>query len=194
METGSGPEHRLETRNNMFVIAALYVGAGSITAVRIRNLSQTGALIEAGALPAVGTPVRLTRGSLSAGGEVMWVEGCKAGLRFETPTCVADWLPQGKRGSGQQLADEAAHLARLGATAVIRSTAPKPANGPSELADNLALLQQQLERAGEQLAEDGAVAARHMLALQMIDGAAQQLARLVADARATEAISLRAGP
>jgi hypothetical protein len=38
-----------------------------------------------------------------------------------------------------------------------------------------------LERAGEELASDGALAARHLMALQMIDGAAQALVRLASE-------------
>lgn len=112
----SSPIHelRLDSRNNIFVMAALYASGRSVTPVRVRNISRTGALIEAGALPTVGTKVRLSRASLSASGTVVWIEGSKCGVQFDASISVANWLPQGRRGIGQQFVDELFHQKRLG--------------------------------------------------------------------------------
>lgn len=182
MQTPDLPENRLELRNNIFVMAALYAD-GRSTPVRVRNMSQGGALIEAATLPPVDTPVRLSRGSLSASGQVMWVNERKAGLHFAAPVAVAEWLPNGKRGSGQQLVDELVHLTRLGAAAKAAG-APLSFDRNLALSDELDRLAQLIERAGEQLASDSAVTARHLVALQMIDGAAQALARLASESTA----------
>jgi hypothetical protein len=191
MDTPPAPNNRLEARSNIFVMAALYVGAAS-TAVRIRNMSRSGALVEAGTLPVAGTQVRLSRGSISVTGEIMWVDRQKAGVRFDTPTSPNDWLPGGKRGAGQQMADELAHQARLGAG--LRSPAPSaPVHAP-DLSEELLRLHLVLTRAGEELASNDGLAANHLLALQEIDVAAQRLARLAAEVDAAGSARLRPAP
>jgi len=176
MEPSPPSEHRLESRNNIFVMATVYAGGGS-TPVRVRNISRSGALIEATDLPPAGTSIRLSRGSLEVMGNIMWVDVHKAGLRFATSVRVADWLPQGKRGSGQQLVDEMVHQARLGPAA--RTPQPDRSDQANlTFADELSQLRYMLERAGEDLASDSAVTTNHPAALQFIDGVAQSLARL----------------
>jgi PilZ domain-containing protein len=178
MDPAPDPNGRLETRSNIFVMAALYAAGGS-TPVRVRNMSRAGALIEGSALPPAGTGVRLCRGSVSAAGQVVWVDQRKAGLRFVSPTAPADWLPGGQRGMGQQLADEIAHRARLGALPN-RVAADDPAAAP-DVREELNRLQQLLHRAGEELASDERVAAAHMMTLQAVDAVAQRLAQLAGD-------------
>jgi hypothetical protein len=182
MESGSATEHRLEPRSNIFVAATLYASGGS-TPVRIRNMSRNGALIEAAALPRSGTAIRLSRGPLSVAGELIWVTGPKAGLHFSSSIAVADWLPNGNRGSGQQLIDEMVHQSRLGA--IPKTGAPIEEPSPARIfatPDELMRLQHMLERAGEELAGDASIAARHVMALQLVDGVAQALAKLAAQA------------
>lgn len=171
-------ELRVESRSNVFVMAALYADGRSVMPVRVRNISQTGALVEGAALPPVGTPVRLSRASLSASGSVIWLEKGKAGLRFEVPVGIADWLPQGRRGIGQQFVDELFHQKRLGGNGAQAASA----HDGGSLAEELLQLRLSLERAGEALVQDGAVASRHGLTLQSIDCVAQALARLAAEA------------
>jgi hypothetical protein len=178
MEPAFADEHRTEPRSNIFVMATLYASGGS-TPVRIRNMSRHGALVEAAALPPSGEAMRLSRGNLSVAGQVMWVAGAKAGLHFTSDVAVMDWLPNGKRGSGQQLVDELVHRARLGTIPEPAPLDPEPSAIPAT-PEELRELQQILERAGEQLAGDSAIAARHMMALQLIDGVAQALAKLAA--------------
>jgi hypothetical protein len=178
MENAPAHEHRTEPRSNIFVTATLYAAGGS-TPVRIRNMSHSGALVEAAALPSSGQPIRLSRGSLSVAGQIMWVAGPRAGLHFASPVSVTDWLPSGKRGSGQQLVDELVHQSRLGAVAQPAPLDPAPSRIPAT-AEELHRYQQMLERAGEQLASDPSVAGAHLTALQLIDGVAQALAKLAA--------------
>ena len=99
----------------------------------------------------------------------MWVEGSTAGLRFTAPIAVGEWLPQQKRGIGQQFADELFHQKRL------RTSDAPPFVGHVE---TLLELKQSLERSSRNLALDAPVAARHRAALQAIDAVAQTLADL----------------
>jgi len=182
MDTAPLPDNRIESRSNLFVMATLYAAGGS-TPVRIRNMSPGGGLIEASAFPPLGTLVRLSRGSFSIAGAIVWVDESRAGVRFASPIAVADWLPQGRRGAGQQLIDEVVHRSRVGAM-------PKPEANSALLQENAPLseelmrLRQTLERAGEALASDPVVTSHHMAALQMIDAVAQALARLAGEGSA----------
>lgn len=191
MDTPPAPNNRLEARSNIFVMAALYAGGGS-TPVRIRNMSRGGALVEAAVLPVAGTQVRLSRGSISVTGEVMWVDKHKAGVRFDSPTAPNDWLPGGKRGAGQQMADELAHQTRLGASSRI-AAAPTPAHSP-QLSDELMRLHRVLMRAGEDLASNESLTASQLIALQEIDVTAQRLANLAGEVDAGNSAKSRPAP
>jgi hypothetical protein len=190
MDTPPATDHRVETRSNLFVMAALYTGAGSMP-VRIRNMSASGALVEAADLPAVGTHVRLSRGSISVTGEIIWADKQKAGMHFDSPTAPNDWMPRGNRGAGQQLADEVVHQTRLGSA--VRTVTSAPAHAP-QLSEELLRLHEVLMRAGEELASSDGLAASHLLALQEIDGAAQRLAKLAGDVDAGNPASFRPAP
>ena len=189
MDTPPAPNNRLEARSNIFVMAALYTDRGS-TPVRIRNMSRSGALVEAAVLPVAGTQVRLSRGSISVTGEVMWVDKHKAGVRFDSPTSPNEWLPGGKRGAGQQMADELAHQARLGASSRIAGS-PLP---PPQLSEELLRLHQVLMRAGEELASNNALTTGQLIALQEIDVTAQRLANLAGEVDAGDSARLRPAP
>lgn len=191
MDTPPASNNRLEARSNIFVMAALYVGSGS-TPVRIRNMSRSGALVEAASLPVAGTKVRLARGSTSVTGEIMWVDRQKAGVRFDSPTSPNDWLPGGKRGFGQQMADELAHQARLGAGSKIASAPAQP--HATQMSDELLRLNQVLMRAGEELASNQALTAGQLIALQEIDVAAQRLANLAEEVDADSSAKVRPAP
>lgn len=168
------PDLRVESRSNIFVMATMYAGAGS-TPVRVRNMSRTGALVEAAILPPVGTTVRLSRGSLNALGDVMWASAGRAGLRFASPVAILDWLPQGKRGSGQQLIDEIVHRARVSGTQPAHP--PRRAQATVEIADEIVQLRQMLERVSEELSADPAVSSGE--ALQILDAVGEGLGKLV---------------
>src|SRR5688572_338181 len=87
---------RAHQRTRMFVTANLS-SAAMTTNVRVRDMSGSGALIEADALPSVGERVKLRKGELSATGTVVRREGTQAGILFERPINVLDWLPNKAR-------------------------------------------------------------------------------------------------
>ena len=82
----------------MFLVATLYFN-GASSPVRVRNMSGTGALVEGASLPPSGASVILRRGALEAPATTAWSETGKAGLAFDGPVEVSDWLPtkDGKR-------------------------------------------------------------------------------------------------
>lgn len=105
-------DQRSQGRSNVFLTAVLDSGIGR-SAVRIRNLSATGALIEGSALPPVGTAVRVLRGDLSACGTLAWADRGHAGISFAAEIDVAAWV---RRHNGQQRVD--------GVIVALRSSAP----------------------------------------------------------------------
>ena len=62
-------ESRTDRRSNVFLTATLVMASGSV-AVRVRNISARGALIDGAALPPEGTAIELRRGSLAAAGDI----------------------------------------------------------------------------------------------------------------------------
>ena len=174
------PDHgRSESRTNMFVIATM----SAITAsgpIKIRNLSRHGALIEGAALPGLGEHLKLRRGLLSATGQIVRLDGNKAGVRFDGPIDVAQWLPSGHPGQQrvddlfQSIRDESA--ACTGRRDAARPTA-RTAVDPAQLRQ-LAL---DLNALADDLAADASVVVRHGLRLQTLDVASQVLRRLAGE-------------
>lgn len=149
--------------------------------VKVRNLSSSGALIEGAVLPSPGVPVRLSRGSLTVTGEIVWHRDGRAGLHFEASIVVPDWLPNGKNGAGQQRVDELVQEAkRAGPT--WRDSEGAEAHSRSPTAAELLDLRAALVSLAEDLAGETAVVERHSSKLQTLDIAAQLLAKLAARA------------
>jgi hypothetical protein len=94
---------RSEGRSNVFLSATIETGEAS-NAVRIRNLSCRGALVEGAMLPSVGADVRLRRGSLSAKGVLAWEGNRQGGVSFDRPIDVKVWVQRVGHG-GQQRVD-----------------------------------------------------------------------------------------
>ena len=85
MDESSQAQNRRSRRSNL-LMAAFVECAGSVVAVKLRNLSKEGALVEArGGLPTVGTQVRFRKGELSLSGHVAWEAGKRAGIAFDQP-------------------------------------------------------------------------------------------------------------
>jgi hypothetical protein len=114
----TGPDNRLEVRSNVFLSASLDSGTTSVP-VRIRNISEHGALLEGSGMPPVGTVVRLTRGALSEEGRLAWQCGGHVGVSFEGDIDVARWVKRVGHG-GQERVD--------GILAALRSSEAIPGN------------------------------------------------------------------
>ena len=84
-------EPRSDPRSHVFLIATLSTGETSC-AVRVRNLSSHGALLEGVSLPAEKLNVSLRRGSLASAGQIAWSRGRQCGIRFVEPITVSEWV------------------------------------------------------------------------------------------------------
>jgi hypothetical protein len=133
-------DNRTEGRANVFLAATLCDVRGS-TPVRIRNLSTRGALIDAPTLPAIGSAVRLARGSLIATGQVTWHGASQAGMNFDDSIDVSAWVKRVGHGDQEQL-DQL--------VAAIRRSEPVPQEleleSPQSLQEISAALDQVCER------------------------------------------------
>lgn len=67
------------------LLAATVEAAGVPVAVKLRNLSENGALIEGERLPEEGSATWFERSDLRRKGRVVWVQGRYAGVAFEQP-------------------------------------------------------------------------------------------------------------
>lgn len=95
---------RAHERKHMFIIAQLS-SASMTTNVRVRNMSNSGALIEADRLPPLGEQVKLRRGELTAAGKIVRTSEKQAGIRFDRPILAIDWLP--RKAQSQSMVDMA---------------------------------------------------------------------------------------
>ena len=144
-------------------------GAGSSSAVRIRNISARGALVDGRALPPVGTPVRLSRGRFTAAGQLAWAGEGQAGLNFDREIHVASWV-QRVGDSGQQRVD--------GVIAALRAGAAPPQSQAGEGDLSLAEISAALDQLCERLAQTQRMSIEFGEELIKLDWLAQSLRRL----------------
>lgn len=81
MDLSSNMQNRRSRRTNV-LLAATLEQSGQIIAVKLRNLSADGALIEAETLPAEGSEILFRRNHLAVQARVCWVAGRHAGIAF----------------------------------------------------------------------------------------------------------------
>ena len=84
MDQSDNPQNRRSTRSNVLLAATIEV-AGAAMAVKLRNLSSEGALIEAKGLPAEGSEVLFRRNEIGVVSRIAWVQGNQAGVAFQSP-------------------------------------------------------------------------------------------------------------
>jgi hypothetical protein len=155
--------------------------AGISSAAKIRNLSSTGALIEAPITPTAGSSIRLLRGSLAVDGKVVWATNGRFGAHFLREVIVSDWIAPAKNAQ-QDRVDKAVALVRSGAAAVssqarqtaTRTQEPIPFEA-SELAAELAEVCRFIDAIGATLAADADLLRRFEGPLQNLDIAAQSI-------------------
>lgn len=157
--------------------------------VRIRNLSESGALIEGQLLPQVGERLTLRRAALAVGATVMWRGAGKCGVQFDRRVAIAHWAKgiSTPRDQAQVDAMQAAVRAGLsspapGAEQVTADAAPAAASGMLEqrVAEELGYIARLIETIGDDLADEPAVIHRHPATLQNFDLATQILKHLAA--------------
>lgn len=90
-----GPELAPRTNRTFRVLlSANLITTTDEIAVKLRDLSCDGAMIEAMRLPSAGTDVILKRGGLELFATVAWSAGCRANLTFESAIPEAELLRQ----------------------------------------------------------------------------------------------------
>ena len=91
MDESNAPQNRRSRRSNVLLSATLELG-GATHSVKLRNLSEHGALIEGQNLPIEGSEVTFKRNDLSVPGRVAWVNGAHAGIAFSASLSTQDVL------------------------------------------------------------------------------------------------------
>ena len=149
-------------------------------AVRLRDLSVSGARIEGSALPQIGKTAHISRGSLQTIGTIVWRAGKAGGVRFDEPLELDEWLPA-QAARDQQIVDDMIEDVRSG-DPQLPPDVPEWAIDerprdllPIRLAEELAYVSRLLERLGEELCVDPLLVMRHADKLQTLDIATQIL-------------------
>ena len=81
MDESSMSQNRKSRRSPVYLAASVEI-AGAPQPVKLRNLSEEGALIEAERLPLEGTTTFFERNELRLKSKVIWVQGRYAGIAF----------------------------------------------------------------------------------------------------------------
>lgn len=91
MDESSIKHNRRSRRSPVFLAATIEV-AGVPEPVKLRNLSEEGALIEGDRLPAEGSRSCFERKDLRVNSRIIWVQGRYAGVAFDHPLKPEDVL------------------------------------------------------------------------------------------------------
>lgn len=176
-------------RKNLFLAAEIET-EGLKLPVRIRNLSEGGALIEGAALPGVGTPLVLRRLQVELPASVIWRTAGKAGIKFGERAYVEEWvagrpLIERMLGRGQARVDAIQAAIRDGVALTEEPSAPisPPADDRAldrRLAEELAYVRRLLDVVGDELTDDPIILQRHANTLQSFDMACQTLGHISA--------------
>ncbi len=154
--------------------------------VRIRNVSETGALIEGSGLPEAGEAVLLSRGETEIDAVIAWASGSRRGVHFSRPVAVDIWRA-GKPATAPTPASQGRVDLIQAAARAGQNAASLPAPPPEDrwigqldarMAEEIAFVQRLVETLGDELVADPAVVHRHTQALQNIDVASQILGYL----------------
>jgi PilZ domain len=92
---------RTTKRNRVLLSARLRAGYAEYE-VRLRDLSQRGALVEGERVPEAGTEVVFSRGSISVPARVAWSAAARAGLEFAYTIDESEVLVQLRKTAGDQ--------------------------------------------------------------------------------------------
>jgi hypothetical protein len=162
-------DSRSEGRSNVFLTAALNLGSSTV-AVRIRNLSVHGALVEASSLPPVGSHVTLIRGQLQVAGELAWQGAGQGGINFSKSIDVGRWVKHVGHG-GQHRVD--------GVLAALRGSGALPSELPTaQSLETVVSISGALDQVCEDLAGTSNLSIELAESLLRLDSIAQALRRL----------------
>lgn len=174
---------RIAERSGTFLKAKLE-RAGDVTReVVVRNLSESGALIEGNDLPELGL-VTLLRGDLRVEARIIRCEGRQRGLHFRETIQLPRWLPHTAMREIIEASEDDRRLGdRRGESPGRRANdLALPSNLPihERIAEELQLLERQFGRILDTFAEDPIVVMRHPRALTRLESSQQLLRGLAA--------------
>lgn len=194
LASSTAREQRMSRRKNL-LLSAIIVVSGLPVTVRIRNLSDSGALLEGNSVPSPGTELVLKRGLVEASATVVWSDGHRCGVRFDSPICLPDWTecsPPGLGLAGQARVDAVQTAIRNGSDiedAIDEAMAASNAGAQAvhaRVSEELAYVQRMLEAIGDELASEMLVVHRHAKSLQQFDRLGQILGHLATVLRAED--------
>lgn len=169
------------SRTNLLLSASIEAD-GVSGPVRIRNLSENGAMLEGATLPPVGTRLVLRRLHLEISATVIWADRSRCGVRFDGLISVSgwregNWIAPAGRSKGLRKRSER--------TQSISVDDLVQAETNALIAEELIMLRHLLDDLGAQLVESSGEAQR-MVALQQFDVASQTLGYLADVLRAED--------
>jgi hypothetical protein len=193
-DRGSSARDRAPRKN--LLLTATIRSQGVSAPVRIRNLSEKGAMIDGQALPEPGASVILQRLEVEMRGVVAWRAEGRCGIQFEGAASVDEWVA-GRRapatifGQGQSRVDQIQAAIRGGRDildeGVPAAGAPEIITDPeARVAEELDHVQRMLDDVAGDLIGDMALLQRHGESLQLFDNACQILNQLSAILKAKD--------
>lgn len=189
-------------RKNLLLTATIR-SQGVTAPVRIRNLSEKGAMVDGQALPEPGASLVLQRLEVEMRGVVAWRAEGRCGIQFEGAASVDEWVagrraPAAIFGQGQSRVDQIQAAIR-GGREIADGDAPAATRPElitdveARVADELDHVQQMLDDVAGDLIGDMALLQRHGEALQLFDNACQILNQLSAILKAKDRAAAIAG-
>ena len=171
-------------RKNLLLSASIEAG-GLKAPVRIRNLSENGAMIDGAALPEVGSTLVLRRLEVEIGATTIWRSPGRCGIKFDGNVSVEEWIAGVRQlsfGTGQARVDAIQAAIRGGAQLPPESQANSPPVDlvalESRIAEEIGYARRLLDQVGDQLTDDPVILQRHGRSLQTFDEACQILDHL----------------
>ncbi|HVJ01590.1 MAG TPA: PilZ domain-containing protein [Sphingomonas sp.] len=183
-----GPEPQPRAARKNLLLSATIEVDGLKAPVRIRNLSESGAMIDGAALPRPGSRLVLRRAEVEVAATVAWQAGGRCGVAFDHCAVTVDEWVSGTRVAtfdghrGQARVDAIQAAVRSGAALPAEPQAPAAvpvaADLDSRIVDEILHVRRLLDELGEELVSDPAVLQQHLQALQNLDRASQVLEHL----------------
>ncbi len=153
--------------------------------VRIRNLSEGGALLEGAAFPDVGGALTLRRLEIAIDAVVVWRSASRCGVQFKGKVAVADWVSGTQSRSSHDIdqarVDSIQAAVRAGRPVPTTEGAAAPvvdADLDRRIAEELSYVKRLLEIVGDELTDAPIVVQRYSRSLQSFDLACQILGHL----------------
>lgn len=163
-------ESRKAERINTLLAADARVG-DKCWQVRIRNMSQFGAMVETPVKVDIKTSILVKRGALHAAGEVVWRRDGVFGVRFFEPADVREWL-------GVSTHEAVASIGHPPELKTQAADAPSDAALTFRIAEEIAYVERVLSAVAGVLSEDPILRVRHCGRMQELSIAAEMLKQL----------------